>query len=179
MSTHDRRSEQGCRYRSWRPGPHRRVAAALALAALGLLASCSLSESIDASEFRSDDTRGDEIVALDDLVVGDCVSFDTESGATVTGLLAVDCSRLHNLEVTRNESLATFGDAFPGDESMNRYGETTCEQAFRRYVGASAARDPDLNWVWFAPDARNWDDGDRTLLCLVESSELTRRTLRS
>lgn len=147
-----------------------------------------MSDTIDASDYRA--ARGFDpldapgavdgvIVDFVDLRVGHCVSFDSDSSDEVTGLLVVACSQSHNHEVTLNEPIDRFGDEFPGDAAMDRFAEARCGRAFRAYVGARAARDPDLTWVWFAPDQRLWGGLDRTLQCLVESETMISSTLRA
>jgi hypothetical protein len=164
------------------------AAATLVGAAATVAASCSLSEKLDAHEYRAARGAADPIDAPDPfgdvvgfaaLEVGDCVSFDSDTGEEVTGLLVVGCSQLHTHEVTLNEPIKPFGNKFPGETVIDSFAWSRCDRAFRAYVGDRAARDPDLSVVWFAPDERLWRGRDRTLQCLVESKTMISSTLRA
>lgn len=118
-----------------------------------------------------------EIVGGGDLDVttldrGDC--FDDPEGDVVFDVQAVPCSELHDNEVFAVGSLAsTFGENFPGLETLDAYTYETCiGSPFESYVGTTYETSS-LGVFTFIPTEESWDDGDRGYICALYDIDLT------
>lgn len=107
-----------------------------------------------------------------DLVVGDC--FDPIADSDDESLLAARmraCDEPHLMEVI---GLPTFdeplGEAYPGEDEVDRRSEEACLSEFSEYVGVDY-EDSRLGAAFYYPTSESWPGGDRTVLCVVESSE--------
>jgi Septum formation len=78
----------------------------------------------------------------------------------------VDCRAEHESEVMALIDLGG-GDRYPGDEAIEAQGEVACRAAFADYVGLGYDESRlELDFWW--SDTTGWEDGERTLVCLVE-----------
>ena len=88
-----------------------------------------------------------------------------------------DCRAKHHAEVTLRSRLR--GGAWPGDDALDEQASKVCEAAFPRYVGL-ALDESLLDYDYITADRAGWEDGNRTLICLVvdPSQEWTTRALK-
>ncbi|SDM31178.1 septum formation family protein [Actinomyces ruminicola] len=99
------------------------------------------------------------------------------SGGTVASASLVDCAAPHLYEVYAEGAISA--DAFPDDELMEQYVSDICYNAFETYVGTSyedAYSQGRYAVTSLRPTQTTWEQGDRTVSCLltsVDGSELT------
>jgi hypothetical protein len=103
-------------------------------------------------------------VAMSDLAVGDCVS-DTGTEDSLT-LPVIPCDRPHAGEVVGTTTLVD--GPYPGDDVLVGRAEARCGHLQDAYVGGTSDA---FSFSFFYPSAFTWDDGDRTVLCLLEDAD--------
>jgi hypothetical protein len=86
---------------------------------------------------------------------GDCVSEDWTE---------IDCAEEHYAEIYLIAEVD--GEEFPGDEQMDQQASDMCLAEFAGYVGAEY-NDSELDYLYFSPDAKTWEQGDRQVICAV------------
>jgi hypothetical protein len=116
-------------------------------------------------------TAGAEIP---DLAVGDCFDTSATSGqTTIYRIPVVPCSTAHGGEIyaetTAPDSLARNGTA-PTQQALWDAADAYCYPEFTKFVGMRWARSELLYWP-IAPSEESWAEGDRRILCVVESEE--------
>lgn len=127
-----------------------------------------------------DDTG--EIVTAGDLDVmdvrpGDCFDDPDTSQDEVYRLQAVPCSQPHDNEVFAVESVAgSFGPEFPGDQALETRSYEVCGGAvFDAYVGETYL-DSSLDVFTLTPTEDSWSEGDREVVCVLYSLDLSKLT---
>lgn len=116
-------------------------------------------------------TAGAEIP---DLAVGDCFDTSATSGqTTLYRIPVVPCSTAHGGEIyaetTAPDSLARNGTA-PTQQALWDAADAYCYPEFTKFVGMRWARSELLYWP-IAPSEESWAEGDRRILCVVESEQ--------
>jgi hypothetical protein len=116
-------------------------------------------------------TAGAEIP---DLAVGDCFDTSATSGeSTLYRIPVVPCSTAHGGEIyaetTAPDSLARNGAA-PTQQALWDAADAYCYPEFTKFVGMQWARSELLYWP-IAPSEESWAEGDRRILCVVESEQ--------
>lgn len=116
-------------------------------------------------------TAGAEIP---DLAVGDCFDTSATSGqTTLYRIPVVPCSTAHGGEIyaetTAPDSLARNG-ATPTQQALWDAADAYCYPEFTKFVGMRWARSELLYWP-IAPSEESWAEGDRRILCVVESEQ--------
>jgi hypothetical protein len=122
-------------------------------------------------------TAGAEIP---DLRVGDCIDTSATSGqTTLYRIPVVPCSTAHGGEIyaetTAPDNLAEEGSA-PTQQALWDAADAYCYPQFARFVGLRWAESELLYWP-IAPSEASWADGDRRILCVVESERPVRGSL--
>lgn len=150
------------------------VIGAIVVVGLGLTAAVALtnksSDRTSASRSTaSADPRSDPRVIASSIDVGDCIS-ELPTAETVYTLPRVDCAEPH-----RGEAFATVtaddAPTYPGVDVMLSYdGECTDEIDFDPPKGAGL--------YLLYPIEDTWDDGDRTIVCIVTTEEPTTGSVR-
>jgi hypothetical protein len=116
-------------------------------------------------------TAGAEIP---DLAVGDCFDTSATSGqTTLYRIPVVPCSTAHGGEIyaetTAPDSLTRNGAA-PTQQALWDAADAYCYPEFTKFVGMRWARSELLYWP-IAPSEESWAEGDRRILCVVESEQ--------
>jgi hypothetical protein len=112
---------------------------------------------------RAEEGGGTGVQAFSGDDVGTCVDF---GGASA--LAPVDCAEPHDAELYEVFDLdGGTAEPYPGQEAVVAEAERRCGDLFGEYVGRPYA-DSALDVVFLVPTRRTWDQGDRTVLCLVE-----------
>lgn len=114
-------------------------------------------------------TAGAEIP---DLEVGDCIDTSATSGqTTLYRIPVVPCGTAHGGEIyaetTAPDSLADDGST-PTQQALWDAADAYCYPEFARFVGLRWAESELLYWP-IAPSEESWAEGDRRILCVVES----------
>jgi hypothetical protein len=101
---------------------------------------------------------------------GDC--FDLPRNADyVQDVQHHPCTEPHTAEAMTVTRYAADG-AWPGDDALTMYGETTCATAFTTYTGRDANNDPVLTFGYMLPTADGWANGDHDVTCYAFRSDL-------
>lgn len=116
----------------------------------------------------------DGSIALDLLVVGDCVDIaDAEAGTVEVGTARRHgCDEPHGLEIFHVGSLNDDPEApYPGDAAVLSAADQMCLDAFAPYVGVAYV-DSTLEIAHLRPDENVWLHGDRVVRCAVQDRGL-------
>ncbi|MFD2797186.1 septum formation family protein [Promicromonospora vindobonensis] len=116
-------------------------------------------------------TTGAEIP---DLAVGDCFDTAATSGqTTLYRIPVVPCTTAHGGEIyaetTAPDSLAKNGET-PTQQELWDAADAYCYPEFTKFVGLRWAKS-ELQYWPIAPSEQSWAEGDRRILCVVESEE--------
>ena len=143
-----------------------RVARAVAvpLIAAVLLSGCgSVDQGPNVDPDQLDAVEAPELGACRMLVPDDLAE---PSNATRT----VSCIEPHTAETYAVGPLPDrFQDASYGSKELDLFAHDTCASEFRKFLGAdeSLVMRTVLNWAWFRPSEKAWDDGARWYRCDV------------
>ncbi|MFN2608743.1 MAG: septum formation family protein [Acidimicrobiales bacterium] len=108
--------------------------------------------------------RSSRGVSYADLRPGDCIQKPKD---TFLRANRVPCASEHDLEVfALIDDPAGRGAKFPGQDILEREANVACPPQFQSYVGVPFDRSS-LTVVFYVPTSRNWDGGNRRLLCTV------------
>lgn len=102
-------------------------------------------------------------------VVGDCLVPGPDRATVTSTDDVVDCDRLHGSEVTAVLD-APGRSGRPAEADLEAFGDDACLLAFEQYVG-SDYDDSDLDYQVVVPDRSAWDRGDRSVWCLVDTTD--------
>jgi hypothetical protein len=113
----------------------------------------------------SDDAKDE----ANDLEVGDCVAGDVRTKDDEVRV--VDCDEEHVVQAFGSVE-APDGD-FPGDEELAAIGYDACQQGdlFETFVGIPYVESSRIWASWLVPDADDWEDGDRTVVCVAHTED--------
>jgi hypothetical protein len=116
-------------------------------------------------------TTGAEIP---DLEVGDCFDTAATSGqTTLYRIPVVSCTTAHGGEIyaetTASDDLAKDGET-PSQQELWDAADAYCYPQFTKFVGMRWAKS-ELQYWPIAPSEQSWAEGDRRVLCVVESEE--------
>lgn len=116
-------------------------------------------------------TAGAEIP---DLAVGDCFDTTATSGqTTLYRIPVVACTTAHGGEIyaetTARDSLAANGET-PTQQELWDAADAYCYPEFTKFVGMRWAKS-ELQYWPIAPSEESWTEGDRRILCVVESEK--------
>lgn len=115
------------------------------------------------------DVEGD-LTDLGDLRAGDC--FNVPGGDLIDErpvTYRIDCARVHHGEVTAAKTL-DVPDA-PESREADRASEDACWKAQDDYAMDTWALPEYAEMFYYAPSRRSWREGDRTLLCVIGTTE--------
>ncbi len=102
----------------------------------------------------------------EELELGTCINGDISSG-TLQGIDQVDCDSPHFGQVVG--MLTVPGGPYPGTDTLTDEAEQPCKTALAEYAGIELSTSV-LDLVPLLPSESAWEDGDRTVLCLVYHS---------
>jgi hypothetical protein len=144
--------------------------AVLAGATVLLLSACG-------PEAAQRDESSGEITASADadvftLEVGDCLDMEAAAATEVETLPTVPCGDPHDSEVYAETDLT--GEEIPAD--LDDQAGTFCYDAFEPFIGM-AYEESTLDFSYLAPTAGSWDQGDRSVQCVLQSPEPVTGTL--
>ncbi|MFW2383673.1 MAG: septum formation family protein [Acidimicrobiales bacterium] len=109
--------------------------------------------------------------AVDEIGAGDC--FDDPDTEVVSALELIDCAEPHDNEVFAEIFMSE--SAFPGDNAIGDFAFDGCLAPFEAYVGESYEESP-LDYFYLGPTEDSWDLGDRGVLCVLYSVDLSKLT---
>ncbi|MGW2091562.1 septum formation family protein [Promicromonospora sukumoe] len=127
------------------------------------------------------DTAATAGAEIPDLQVGDCIDTAATSGqTTLYRIPVVPCTTAHGGEIyaetTAEDSLAKNGQP-PTQQALWDAADAYCYPQFTKYVGLRWAQSELLYWP-IAPSEESWAEGDRRILCVVESDQPVTGTLK-
>lgn len=126
----------------------------------------------DDGQTASDSTSGSgprESVDAFSLEIGDCIldPLGGEDEGEVFDVEAVDCAQPHDREVYALIDYPAGADAnFVGDDEIQEFSGTSCEEQFEDFIGVSYA-ESEFFLTFLHPTEASWEDGDREVVCLV------------
>lgn len=126
------------------------------------------------------DTAATAGAEIPDLQVGDCIDTSATSGqTTLYRIPVVPCTTAHGGEIyaetTAPDSLAEDGAA-PTQQALWDAADAYCYPEFATFVGLRWAKSELLYWP-IAPSEASWVEGDRRILCVVESEQPVKGSL--
>jgi len=150
-----------------------RFIALLAVGAASLaLAGCSLLPGGNGGTDTGDTTTSDEGDDVFSIEVGDCLN-DADVSDEVSSVPIVDCAEAHDSEAYFAQDLPD-GD-FPGDDAIVTSAEEICAPEFTTFVGVADA-DSAYTYSYYYPTEASWGAGDREILCVAYSDDLSQIT---
>ncbi|MGZ9933137.1 DUF4190 domain-containing protein [Streptomyces sp. NC-S4] len=111
-----------------------------------------------------------ELTDLGDLRAGDC--FNVPGGDLIDErpvTYRIDCARVHHGEVTAARTLDV--QEVPESSEADRASEDACWKAQDEYAMDTWALPEYAEMFYYAPSRRSWREGDRTLLCVIGTTE--------
>lgn len=143
------------------------LAGVLLLSATAMLGACAL---IGADEAPRDETGAINKEASADAFKirnGDCLNDPGESD--IVRVPVVPCATPHEFEVFHEFTLQQA--AYPKtDDAMLELVGPTCETAFKAFVGIGI-EESQLDFTTLHPSNLSWEEGDRTVQCLIGDPE--------
>ncbi len=109
--------------------------------------------------------------SVTEVEVGDC--FDDPDSDIVSALNVVDCAGAHDNEIFAEVFMSET--SFPGDEAVGDFAFEACLERFEPYVGQAYVDSP-LDYLYLGPTTESWDSGDRAVLCVLYSADLSKLT---
>ena len=109
--------------------------------------------------------------AVTEVGIGDC--FDDPDSNVVSSLDLIDCAEPHDNEVFAEVIMS--GSSFPGDDGVAEFAFEACFDPFEAYVGEPYAESP-LDYVYLGPTQESWEEGDRSVLCVLYAADLAKLT---
>lgn len=107
-------------------------------------------------------------LGVDSLRVGDC--FDSPSGSTdIESVTAIPCTQAHDSQIYAEFSLAD-GD-YPGSSALQSEGDKGCNSRQGSVNEAAVTNSVSANF--FVPEEDNWDQGNRTVICIITNPTKT------
>lgn len=106
--------------------------------------------------------------------VGDCVDDGNKAG-TLHTVKIVSCDESHDSEAFSSVKLS---DArYPGAASIQSTATKMCKSDFETFAGIEYSQTKLLDFSWYHPTAASWGQGDRTILCFIESTNSRREAV--
>lgn len=106
--------------------------------------------------------------AVDKIGAGDC--FDDPDSEVVSSLELIDCAQPHDNEVFAEVLMSE--SVFPGDNAIGDFAFEECLAPFEAYVGETYEESP-LDYFYLGPTEESWGNGDRGVLCVLYSADLS------
>jgi hypothetical protein len=129
---------------------------------------------------QESDTTATAGAEIPDLEVGDCIDTSATAGqTTLYRIPVVPCTTAHGGEIyaetTAPDSLAG-NRSTPTQQALWDAADAYCYPQFAKFVGMRWARSELLYWP-IAPSEASWAEGDRRILCVVESEQPVKGSL--
>ncbi|WP_190620545.1 DUF4190 domain-containing protein [Streptomyces venezuelae] len=115
-----------------------------------------------------------ELTDLGELRAGDC--FNVPGGDLVDErpvTYRIDCAQVHHGEVTAARELQA--PVVTGSREADRASEDACWKAQDEYAMDTWALPEYAEMFYYAPSRQSWSQGDRTLLCVIGTTDEDRR----
>ncbi|MCD4527178.1 septum formation family protein [Nocardioides sp. cx-173] len=139
------------------------------LATLGVLVALLLSACGEAAQ--GGDTDPDQVDSVEVPELGACRVLSPEDVAQASNATrTVDCTERHTAQTYAvGELPEEFEDVARDDPSLGEFAYRTCSAKFLKFLGAdeSMVMRTVVNWAWFRPSEKAWEDGARWYRCDV------------
>ena len=113
-------------------------------------------------------SKGTTSVSVFDLHVGDCLVTPKKIQAQLSNVERVPCSTPHPLEVYALVH-DHGGSTYPTAKAIDAFANASCLDRFASYVGVPY-RQSSLFFTYLLPSVRSWAAGDRTVVCVAETT---------
>jgi hypothetical protein len=107
------------------------------------------------------------------LKVGEC--FNGASTGDVSDVTVIACTSPHDAEVYSTFQYPNAPSDYPGSATVKTTAEDGCKTAFAPFVGKSFDESV-YGLSYLQPTADSWKTGDRTIDCLITSTDTTQLT---
>ena len=112
-------------------------------------------------------------LSAEELRVGDCFDLQDPEAEELEKVTALPCSSEHEYETFFIGAVAE--GAFPTDEGFIDWVDANCVPAFNEYVGRTY-EESELEITWLQPTSDAWNDGDRSMQCVLYHPRIHRLT---
>ena len=119
------------------------------------------------------------LTTVENLSAGACIENHFETTNTSEGdffeilfVSEVDCTEMHAYEAYAVSDLWSANELHPGVEGAFSVGESFCFDQYNEFVGGDYLSSP-YDFFTFVPSFDAWNEGDRTVQCLVGFSDGT------
>lgn len=109
-----------------------------------------------------------EIISTNDLKAGVCAQV-AQSSFYASEIEVVECNQEHAFEVAGIiEVSSNYGSDYPGADALDMDAQKDCREAFETHTGLDYRHvGNNLDVSSITPSAFTWDEGDRSVICLV------------
>jgi hypothetical protein len=104
------------------------------------------------------------------LKVGDCFNQPSATASSVSNVPIVPCTGAHDAEVYFVFDYPNAPASYPGDEAVRTAAENGCKPAFTTWVGLDFDHSI-YGFSYLRPTSDSWDAKDRTIDCVIVSSD--------
>jgi Septum formation len=108
--------------------------------------------------------------------VGDCVDDGNRAG-TIQTVKIVPCEVSHDSEAFSSVQLSA--GRYPGAASIQSTATKVCKSDFETFAGIDYSQTKLLDFSWYHPTSASWKQGDRTILCFIESTNSRREAVQT
>ena len=112
-------------------------------------------------------------LAAEELRAGDCFDLQDPEAEELEKVTGLPCSSEHEYETFFVGTMAE--GAFPTEEGFLEWIDANCVPAFNEYVGL-AYDASELDFTWLQPTSEAWNDGDRSMQCVLFHPRIHRLT---
>ncbi len=164
------------------------VAAAVFMASYGLFSGeptgtdsaghGSASSGADGGQAAGPSAADGEAAPFTTASAGACVTWDIAPDGTTTGFEQISCDKPHRFEVSAREDLSTYPTSEFGPNAtrpditrQNALRDELCEAPTVSYLNGKWDPNGRYDVASILPPAASWDQGDRTLLCGLQTTD--------
>lgn len=110
--------------------------------------------------------------------VGSCLTWDVDGDGVISNFEQADCAQEHRFEVSAREDLSAYPTAefgpdaeIPGTARQAQLREELCRTPTLRYLDGRFDPSGKYSIAPILPPAPAWENGDRTMLCGLQSTD--------
>lgn len=126
---------------------------------------------IDGRTSRADEGSASGVIRTDSdvLRVGACIQLPDPTTAAPPE--AVSCDEMHDAQVYADFDAPSAGGQYPGDAQLGSIAANECRWRFDDATGMSYELADDVDFAWLVPSPSDWDQGERSVTCVVTQSD--------
>lgn len=154
------------------------AAAAVAVGSYQFFADIDVGSSSQASETTSETTTVEEVAPFTTADAGTCLDWQVTDQGELTNFERTSCEEPHRFEVSDREDLATYPSSEFGPDAESpditrqaQLREELCSDPTLRYLDGRFDPLGRYSIASILPPPQQWEQGDRTMLCGVQSTD--------